>query len=57
MYTLSDLEKARADLSEWQRRFDNYSGNNPNKFRTDIRNARDRVAMITDSLKKQGLLQ
>lgn len=57
MYTLSDLEKARADLSEWQRRFDNYSGNNPNKFRTDIRNARDRVAMITDLLKKQGLLQ
>lgn len=56
MPTKEDLEHARKDLQEWQDRFDRYSGNNPDKYQTDIRAARRRVREIEDALKASGEL-
>jgi len=39
MYTLEAYEKARAELPLWNERWDNYTGNNPDKYQTDIRDA------------------
>lgn len=36
----ADLAAAEAELKLWLDRFDNYSGNNPNKYQADIRAAR-----------------
>lgn len=39
------------ELESWQRRFDNYySGNNPNKYRSDIRSAASDVQRLRDEL-------
>lgn len=54
-YTLQDLEKARIDLQKWIDRFENYSGNNPNKYQTDIKSARQRVRQIEYVLKIEGV--
>lgn len=32
MYTAEDLNKAQEELELWEKRWDNYSGNNPNKY-------------------------
>lgn len=56
MYSLEDLEKAKASLRGWEDRFDRYSGNNPNKYQSDIRAIRRQVRMITDALKFAGVL-
>lgn len=39
MYTQDDLEQARADLRQQQERWDNYSGNKPDKYRFSIKGA------------------
>lgn len=54
--TLADLEAARADLARWQARWDNYDGNNPNKFQADIRRAQAEVERLTAALKASGML-
>lgn len=56
MYTLEDLQAARADLERWQGRWENYSGNNPDKYRADIKLARAKVELIEADLKVRGLL-
>ena len=56
MYTLEDLKKAESDLQDWQRRSDNYDGNNPNKYDSSLKQARAMVRMIKDQLKADGLL-
>lgn len=56
MYTLEDLEKAKAELAVHQKRWENYDGNNPNKYQADIKNAQSLVRSIIESLKVQGLL-
>ncbi|MDP9993838.1 multidrug resistance efflux pump [Variovorax boronicumulans] len=56
MHTLEDLEAARAALTQSQEKFDRYSGNNPNKFRSEIKSAGAAVRMIEASLKASGLL-
>lgn len=56
MASLEDLEGARRDLARWNERFDNYSGNNPNKYQSDIRAARQRVRDLEDDLKAAGAL-
>lgn len=48
---LEDLEAARVELANVQRRWDNYSGNNPDKYKTDIRQATEKVQSISDILK------
>jgi hypothetical protein len=55
-YSLQDLDDARAELKRWQERWENYDGNNPNKYQADIRIARQKVSSIEYDLKQQGLL-
>jgi len=40
MYTLDDYAAAKATLAEHQRKYENYSGNKPEKFRADIESAK-----------------
>ncbi|WP_223565114.1 hypothetical protein [Agrobacterium tumefaciens] len=54
MTTLEELEAARRDLADWMERFDNYSGNNPNKYQSDIKAARRRVRQLEENLKASG---
>lgn len=56
MYTLDDLEAARAALKSWQDQFDRYSGNNPDKYQADIKAARRQVRAIEDALKANGTI-
>jgi hypothetical protein len=56
MYTLEDLAKAKDELSSLRERSDNYSGNNPNRFRADISDAQARLHSIEEQLKATGLL-
>lgn len=56
MYTLNDLENALEALRAWEDKFERYSGNNPNKYQSDIKAARRKVRMIQDSLKGAGVL-
>lgn len=55
-YTLEDLEQARVELRAHSDRFDRYSGNNPNKYRSDIDLAMMKVESIEASLKASGVL-
>lgn len=56
MYTLQDYEDAKAELNSVSANWENYSGNNPNKFRADIASARTKLHEIEISLKSSGLL-
>jgi hypothetical protein len=55
-YTLADLEAAKAELAAWNKRFDDYTGNNPDKYQADIRSARARVREIEFALKADGVI-
>jgi hypothetical protein len=57
LYTLDDLEKARDNLKIWSKRWEDYSGNNPNKFQADIKAARREVRSIESSLKTSGVIE
>ena len=56
MATLEDLDAARRDLAQLCERFDNYSGNNPNKYQSDIKAARRQVRDVESQLKASGIL-
>lgn len=56
MTSLDDLEADKAELVRWQERFANDSSNNPNKHRSSIRSAQDKVAALTKALKASGAL-
>jgi hypothetical protein len=56
IYTLADLEAARDELASWSQRFDEYSGNNPDKYQADIRSARAKVREIESALKTAGVI-
>lgn len=56
MYTLDDLQAATADLESAERRWKNYDGNNPNKLRSSVTDARVKVREIEADLKARGLL-
>lgn len=55
-FTLDDHAKAVEALASLSARRDNYSGNNPNKFRADIEHAQARLATIELALKRAGVL-
>jgi len=55
-YTLADLEAAKDDLAARNRRFDDYTGNNPDKYQAAIRSARTRVREIETALKTAGAI-
>lgn len=57
MYTLEGYEKAKAEHTRWVNRWDNYTGNNPDKYQTDIRDAARRMREIEQYLKDVGLLE
>ena len=40
MYTLNDYKAAKVELERLNQQWENYSGNNPNKFQTSIAAAR-----------------
>ena len=54
MYTIADLEKAKAERSAVEARWDNYSGNNPNKFHSERNAAQAKVEIIETQLKASG---
>ena len=57
MYTLDDCKVAKAELEALNQRWENYSGNNPNKYRADIKTAEAKVRAIEADLKASGLIQ
>lgn len=56
-YSLEDLAEAKAELQIQNARWENYSGNNPNKFYTQIEEAKLKVYLIETELKQSGLIQ
>ena len=57
MYTLDDYSAANAELAQLQQKQDNYSGNNPEKFRADIESMKVRLHLIETELKESGVLE
>lgn len=57
MYTIDDLNKAQEELNDLNRRWENYSGNNPDKYQSDIKIARSNVRSIMNYLKSTGVLE
>lgn len=56
-HTASDLESAKKDLVAAEDRWERYDGNNPNKFRTQVSDARAKVHRIEVELKLSGVTQ
>lgn len=54
LYTIADLEKAKAERASIETRWENYSGNNPNKFHSERKAARAEVETIEAHLKASG---
>lgn len=54
--TLADLKAARAELARREARWENYDGNNPEKYQADIQAARREVERLTAALKANGTL-
>jgi len=55
-YTLTDHSKAKAKIQALKAKWENYSGNNPNKFQADIADAMAELHSIEVELKKSGEL-
>lgn len=56
-YTLEDLEEARREVKIWDDRYANDSSNNPDKYQSQRKSARDKVRWITAELKAAGILE
>lgn len=56
MYTLDDYEVAKSRLEGVIQRYENYSGNNPDKFDSELGDARVDLHRIEQHLKNAGLL-
>ncbi|MER2926818.1 hypothetical protein [Serratia nevei] len=55
-YTIDDYKLAQDELERVNAKWDRYSGNNPNKYRSEISAAKSRVRAIENSLKSQGVM-
>jgi hypothetical protein len=55
-YTLDDLLAAERELKRLRTAFDGYSGNNPDKYESDLKAARRDLDFVTDALKRQGTI-
>ncbi|MCT2581149.1 MAG: hypothetical protein E5X23_08345 [Mesorhizobium sp.] len=55
-FTIDDLERAKANLERWTQSFDDYTGNNPDKYQSDIKSARVEVREIEAALKADGTI-
>lgn len=56
-YTRDDLKKAQAELRRELERWDNYSGNNPNKFQASLQSLRSQVDIIKAELIRTGIVE
>ncbi len=56
-YTPQSLEEARERLAIVEEHDANYTGNNPNKYRSEIQEALAEVQKIERTLKEHGLLE
>ena len=56
MYSISDLEAAKAERQIWHDRIANYSGNNPNKHDSSRNAAQAKVEVIEHYLKEAGVI-
>ncbi|WP_442775895.1 hypothetical protein [Sphaerotilus montanus] len=56
LYILEEYIAAKATLDSLNAKWDNYSGNNPDKFRADIEAARAKLHSIETELKANGSL-
>jgi len=56
MYSLADLEAAKAEWKSWEDRWDSYSGNNPDKYHSQREMAQAKVRAIEQYLKSAGAL-
>lgn len=56
MHTLDDLDKAKAERDAIESRWENYSGNNPNKFNSQRKQASTKVEAIEAQLKASGTI-
>ena len=57
MTSIADLEAARAELVAIQAKFDRYTGNNPDKYQTELRDAAARIRTLESDLKASGQIQ
>lgn len=55
-YTVADYEQAKTHLASVQERVAEYTGNNPDKHRGDLRIAQERLCLVMSNLKSRGLL-
>lgn len=53
---LDEYEAAKARLAAIQQAWENYSGNNPDKHRSELREAREAFAVVEADLKRRGIL-
>jgi hypothetical protein len=56
LYSLDDLATAEAELKRWDDAYANDRSNNPNKYAAQRRDARRAVRLISDELKRRGLV-
>lgn len=56
IYTLEDYIAAKAALDSLNAKWDNHSGNNPDKFRASIEAARAKLHSIETELRANGVL-
>jgi hypothetical protein len=54
--TLEEYERAKAELAASQHRWANDSSNNPDKYASEFRAAKEKVARLERELKRRGLL-
>ncbi|HET6234105.1 MAG TPA: hypothetical protein VFE41_03910 [Acetobacteraceae bacterium] len=47
------LAAAEKELAAWREKFDNYSGNNPNKYGSDIRRCADNARRLMATIVRQ----
>lgn len=56
-YSLEDHAQATSALAQLKEKWENYSGNNPNKFRAAMESAKAKLLTISTELKAAGLLE
>ena len=56
-YTLKDLKNAQEVLRKVNKHWESYSGNNPNKYQSEIKRARREFRRIEECLKDKGILE
>jgi hypothetical protein len=55
-YAIKDLQAAQQRLQAITSRWENYSGNNPNKYQAEMRMAQTAVRIIERELKRSGAI-